>query len=293
MDGDLRPFQVRQPRLPMCQQVQKTRVGGGCAQNVLLLEENGAHVPMIVEYSPLWKTRSHTADNARFRSLSRTRVPSPRVVRRCAICVSGCGGRWSRPAVARAGAVGADWEQWPALNGSERCSTDVNCAQQNRCFAGRLRRRWSARCRPSVHTGEVTGSIPVSPTSPRCPLSAESADRGHSSYLFRGPSPRNPTVRWVRLVRRVRLVWVGAEGREHHERRHDRLSRSLMSGRDVNRDSRPGRVRLGRRVRPRRRAPPARRRRRRPGPGRRPPRPGPSRRPRRRRSRSSSSRSCR
>ena len=44
-----------------------------------------------------------------------------------------------------------------------------------------------------VHTEEVTGSIPVSPTKLRLPLSAESADRG-ACHFCPGAEPRGPHV---------------------------------------------------------------------------------------------------
>src|SRR6266536_4858816 len=47
---------------------------------------------------------------------------------------------------------------------------------------------------------DVGVQLPPSPRVPGCPLSAESADRGHSSCLLRGPSPRTPRVAVVRFA---------------------------------------------------------------------------------------------
>src|SRR4029450_2887440 len=59
------------------------------------------------------------------------------------------------------------------------------------------------------------GSTPPIPTSYGRPLSAESADRGRSSFLLRGPRPRTPRVAAGAGGgggRRPRRVAVGAVG---------------------------------------------------------------------------------
>ncbi len=73
----------------------------------------------------------------------------------------------SRPDVGRLSRarVGADGEQRGAPSGAELRSPALSCTEWRRRLAGYLGSRWSAACGPFVDTEEVTGSIPVSPTS--------------------------------------------------------------------------------------------------------------------------------
>ena len=88
--------------------------------------------------------------------------------------------------VVRRAVGGAAWEQRAAPSSAEPCSTALSYYELLRVCAGRLRSGWSATCGPSVHTGEVTGSIPVSPTTL---IAAPSLSQHHGSLPDIGNEP--------------------------------------------------------------------------------------------------------
>ena len=133
--------------------------------------------------------------------------PSPRAFDRHGPAVSGCGpsgrapfgggGLWPRVASTGTGALarrcdgGADWEQEAAPNCAEPRSAALSCGELRCVCAGRWPSRWSQRCRPSVHTGGHWFDPSIAHEL-QGPCVRESADRGPSSCLLRGPSPLKP-----------------------------------------------------------------------------------------------------
>jgi hypothetical protein len=63
------------------------------------------------------------------------------------------------------GPRGADGEHGAAANRAELHRTALSCCERTPLTCSASHMRWSRRCSVHVHTEEVTGSIPVSPTS--------------------------------------------------------------------------------------------------------------------------------